>query len=106
MARLFVTICAPASTSDWAMTTATSSVIVHPQTAVAACRQSRSRTSPTRPAPRPSIVAPLLGHTSLLLGGAARKGIPRRLSVGITSLQVPDYKGNGGEGGIRSHCPY
>src|SRR5436853_1000877 len=41
-------------------------------------------------------------NTSLLLGGAARKGIPRRLSVGITSFQVLDYKGNGGEGGIRT----
>jgi hypothetical protein len=24
------------------------------------------------------------------------------ISVGITDLQVPDYKGNGGEGGIRT----
>jgi hypothetical protein len=24
------------------------------------------------------------------------------ISVGITGLQIPDYKGNGGEGGIRT----
>ena len=33
---------------------------------------------------------------------ANQKGMPRGLSAGITSSQVPAYKGSGGEGGIRT----
>jgi hypothetical protein len=49
----------------------------------------------------PRDLAPLFGHTALLLIWA-KKGIPLGLSVGITDLQTLDYKGNGGEGGIRT----
>lgn len=38
-------------------------------------------------------VAPLFGHTHCSLAGHPEKGIPRRLSLGITDLQVQDYKG-------------
>jgi hypothetical protein len=42
------------STSHWATTGAASGVSAYSQKAVAACRQSRSQTSPTRPALQPS----------------------------------------------------
>jgi hypothetical protein len=38
----------------------------------------------------PRDIAPLFGHTALLLDGGDQKGIPRGLSVGITGLQVLD----------------
>jgi hypothetical protein len=39
-----------------------------------------------------------IGHAAILPDSG--------ISVGITDSQVLDNKSNGGEGGIRSHCPY
>jgi hypothetical protein len=47
-------------------------------------------------------IAPFIGRTALLVGGATKKVYPLDSVVGITGLQVLDNESAGGEGGIRT----